>query len=120
MRNFVITILLSLFTSMSLFGQEKKVALDNIHVLSSDFCELCKERLTAKLIYSPGIIRLDIDEHQRELVVGFRKEQSSSAKIVKIIEGAGYDVEIIEQGKERLKLSVDVCHHGKAPLAKNE
>jgi len=120
MRNFVIAILLSLVTTINLLGQDFKKEIESDHDLSYQFCEICKERLTAKLIYNLGIIRVEMDEPKRELEIGFREEQNSSSRILDIIKSAGYTFEIIEQDEEYIRLKIDICDHRKSYLVRNE
>ncbi len=125
MKNFrgtTLIVLFSLFGFCQLFGQSNKnqsLASSLENQSEHKFCNLCKERLTAKLIYSTGVTHFDINSDET-IQVKFRKGENSATDLWQIIRTAGYKLKDVEENKTKLSGELYPCkHQEKAILAKS-
>jgi|GEM_PF-6198592 len=117
MKNFkktTLIILFSLFGICQLFGQIQEAnassnSLDNQS--SHKFCELCKERLTAKLVYSFGVTYLHINDSNEKIHVEFRKGENSATDLWQIIRTAGYKLKDVSEESNSLSGELYPCKH---------
>lgn len=105
-----------LVTSFSLFGQV--VNEDALHHddESHKFCNLCKERLQAKLLYLNGITDLNIDFDKNNLHVQFREKQNSASDIWEVVREAGYKLNNVEENRDSLTGKLYPCVHKEKKL----
>ena len=68
-KHYILGLLTSLLLSANLFGQTA----EEEHHHESVFCSLCKERITAKVVYSFGVTQLDLSEQGNKIEIEFRK-----------------------------------------------
>ena len=103
-RIFLITILLTLGASMTLFGQNKKPANDKEKVVFdvSMTCENCQKRIENNIAFEKGVTDLKVDLAKKTVEIEFKKSQTTVAKLQAAIEKLGYEVKLhnSEQKKE--------------------
>ncbi|UZR97879.1 hypothetical protein [Chondrinema litorale] len=106
-KHYILGLLISLLVSANLFGQTA----EEEHHHESVFCSLCKERITAKVVYSFGVTHLDLSEQGNKLKVDFRKAETNTSKIQEILIEAGYRFRILKEENEHFEAVLYPCKH---------
>jgi periplasmic mercuric ion binding protein len=96
MKNIITTILL-FFTVSLAFSQPKK---QEIKIMTSAECGMCKDVIEAKLNYTKGIIFADLNYESKELTVKFNSSKIKIEEIRKIISELGYDADDFKANSE--------------------
>ena len=116
MKHYILGTLFTILLSANLFGQKAE---EHQHTESS-CCTICKERITAKVIYSFGVTYLNLDESENKIEVKFRKMETNSSKIKEILISAGYRFRIVEEDDTYFEAMLYPCKHKLDILAKVE
>ena len=93
----VVTGLLVSGIAMKGFSQEeKKKKTEEVEILTSAVCDMCKERIEHDLAFEKGIRYVELDLETKIVTVKYNPRKTNPEKIREAISKIGYDADDIE------------------------
>lgn len=105
----LIVFLLIIFSSLSLFAQEKKDIVTEHYKVSGN-CGQCKKRIE-NAAYIRGVKRAEWDKTTGELTIIYRPSQTNAKAILEHVARAGHDSELAKATDEDYKKLPHCCSY---------
>ncbi len=102
-QSIVVVIFLAIFSTTMAFSQEKKS--EEIKILTSAQCGMCKDRIEQGLAFEKGIKDVTLDVDTKIATVTYNPKKTTPEEIRKMISKLGYDADKVpadEKAYEKL------------------
>ncbi len=105
----LITILLLLITSIA-YSQSKKA--EEIKIITSAECDICKKRIESSLIYEKGVKFCKLDVDSKILTVTYNPGKTTPEKIKQAVAKIGYDADGVPADTSAYSKLPECCKKG--------
>ncbi|WP_199318981.1 heavy-metal-associated domain-containing protein [Dysgonomonas sp. BGC7] len=103
MKIFLITLVLILGVSATVFAQTKQKVNNEKETVLFDVsmtCENCQKRIEKNIAFEKGVTDMKVNLENKTVLIEFKKSQTTVAKLQAAIEKLGYTVKVHEPTKK--------------------
>ncbi len=99
MKPYLITLLISL-AALTTVDAQNTAKTEEIKILTSTQCEMCKKRVETAMAYEKGVVRSDLNLTTKVLTVVYKPSKTTPEKIRKAVAAVGYDADDVPANAE--------------------
>lgn len=97
MKQVLVLVVATLFISTGVSAQKNK--LEEVKIITSAVCDMCKERIENGLYSQKGIVEAKLDVATKIVTIKFRSSKTNVETLRKYISGIGYNADEIVADK---------------------
>jgi periplasmic mercuric ion binding protein len=81
--------------AIAAFAQTSK-KIEEIKILTSAECGMCKETIERAMAYEPGVVKADLNVETKVLTVKYKPKKTSPEKLKLVVSKTGYDADEVQ------------------------